>query len=139
MAGVFVHQVRVSWGDCDPAGILYTPRVFDYCTEALEGFYREVLKSEWITMNRQHNMGSPMVHVSCDFLAPMPPALELGVEVRLEKLGTSSLTYVFTGRGRDGTEHFRARYVACITDFAAGKAIPLPAPIRARAEAFMAG
>ncbi|MBI2235413.1 MAG: acyl-CoA thioesterase [Magnetospirillum sp.] len=134
---MFAHAVRVSWGDCDPAGILYTPRVFDYCTEALEVFYRTVLETDWITMTRRHNMGSPMVHASCDYLKPMPPDLELAVEVRLAKLGASSLTFALTGRAADGVEHFRARYIACITDFAAAKSIPIPEHMRRRAEDYM--
>jgi 4-hydroxybenzoyl-CoA thioesterase len=137
MVGVYVHRVRVAWGDCDPAGILFTPRVFDYCTEALECFYRDVLDADWPNLVRQRHMGSPMVHVECDFLAPMPPDLELAVELGIDKLGTASLTYVFTGRAPDGSEHFRARFVACITDFQAGRPVPIPAAMRARAEAFM--
>lgn len=137
MAG-YVHRVVVSWGDCDPAGILYTPRVFDYCTEAVESWYRDVLGLDWMTMRSRHNMGSPMVHASCDYLKPMPPNLRIGVEVAIERMGTASLAFALTGRAEDGTVHFRARYVACIVDFAKEGGTPIPEAWRRRIEAYMA-
>ena len=50
---------RVSWGDCDPAGIIYTPRVLDYAMETLEAWNREVLGIPWIKLNREMSMGMP--------------------------------------------------------------------------------
>ena len=32
----FTVMRTVRWGDCDPAGIIYTPRVLDYAMEILE-------------------------------------------------------------------------------------------------------
>jgi len=136
---VYALPRRVSWGDCDPAGILYTPRVFDYCTQALECWYAEVMDLDWITMNRDHNLGSPMVHAACDYLSPMAPGLHLAVEVWIEALGGSSLTFRLDGKDAAGTLYFRAKYVACITDFAQARAVPIPAGLRARAEAYRAG
>ncbi len=37
----FTVTRTVRWGDCDPAGIIYTPRVLDYAMEILEAWYRE--------------------------------------------------------------------------------------------------
>lgn len=132
---LYVHRQRVAWGDCDPAGILYTPRVFDYCNETLEGWYRDVLGSPWMDMVAA-GTGSPMVHVECDFIRPMVPDLELAIAVRIERLGASSLTFLIDGDGPEGAAHFRAKYVVCITDSQAGKAIPIPAALRERAEAY---
>ena len=44
-AGAYPFTVTrtVKWGDCDPAGIIYTPRVLDYAMEIVEAWYREVL------------------------------------------------------------------------------------------------
>jgi 4-hydroxybenzoyl-CoA thioesterase len=134
--GVFSIRRRVSWGDCDPAGILYTPRVFDYCTEAIERWYAGPMELDWPTMNRRDNMGSPTVHAECDYLVPMAPGLELDVRVLIEKLGTASITFRLEGVADDGTLHFRARYVGCITDFARNKAVPVPESLRRRIEAY---
>lgn len=132
---LYVRTHRVAWGDCDPAGILYTPRVFDYCNETLEGWYRDVLGSPWIEMVKA-GTGSPMVHVECDFVRPMAPDLELAVSVRIERLGSASITFLIDGLGPDGDPYFRAKYVVCLTDFTAAKPIPIPAHLRERAEAY---
>lgn len=133
---VFAVTRRVSWGDCDPAGILYTPRVFDFCTEAIERWYAGPMGADWPTMNRRDNMGSPTVHAECDYLAPMPPGLELSVRVLVAKVGTSSINFEIEGVAADGAVHFRARYVACITDFAQSRAVPIPEPLRSRIVAY---
>jgi 4-hydroxybenzoyl-CoA thioesterase len=136
---LYVQERRVSWGDCDPAGILYTPRVFDYCTEAIEGWYRDVAGTPWLALGREHNIGSPMVHASCDYLKAMPPGLALGVSVRIDKLGGASLTFRVEGRDAGDVIYFRAKYVACITDFGVGRATRIPAFLRQCAEDYMAG
>lgn len=132
---VYIRKQRVAWGDCDPAGILYTPRVFDYCNETLESWFRDVLGSPWIEMVKL-GTGSPMVRVECDFLRAMPPDLELDITVRIERLGGASISFLMEGTGPDDAAHFRARYVVCITDFRIGKPIPIPAHLRERAEAY---
>ena len=59
--GTYPFSVRrtVIWGDCDPAGIVYTPRVLDYAMEILEAWYREVLGVSWLKLNREMGMGAP--------------------------------------------------------------------------------
>lgn len=132
---LYVCKHRVAWGDCDPAGILYTPRVFDYCNETLEGWFRDVLGRSWFTMIQQ-GKGSPMVRVECDFIRPMPPDLALDVALRIERLGGSSASFLIEGNGPDGEAHFRARYVVCFTDLSAGRAMAIPPELRERAEAY---
>jgi 4-hydroxybenzoyl-CoA thioesterase len=132
---LYVRMHRVAWGDCDPAGILYTPRVFDYCNETLEGWFRDVLGLPWMEMIKS-GTGSPMVHVECDFLRPMAPDVELAVSIRIERLGSASITFLIDGLGGDGDAHFRAKYIICLTDFKAAKPVPIPAHLRERAEAY---
>ncbi|MGA8291299.1 MAG: hypothetical protein WB820_02120, partial [Rhodoplanes sp.] len=36
--GKFTVRRIVNWGDCDPAGIVYTPRVLDYVCETIDAF-----------------------------------------------------------------------------------------------------
>lgn len=127
---------KVSWGDCDPAGILYTPKVFEYCTRLLEDWFREVAGIAWAGLGAA-GLGAPMVHVECDFLSPMPVDSVLVVTLALGRIGTSSLAFAFEGRGEDGTIRFRAAYVSCFADRATGKAAPIPDDIRARASAWM--
>jgi 4-hydroxybenzoyl-CoA thioesterase len=63
-------QIHVEWGDCDPAGIVYFPRYFEYfdaCTNALfesAGLPKpELLKTYGI-------MGIPLVEAHARYIAP---------------------------------------------------------------------
>ena len=83
-------KIRVEWGDCDPAGIVYYPRYFAYfdnCTAALfeaAGLPKhEMLKTYRI-------VGIPMVDTRARFLAPSQFGDDVIVESSISKWGRSS-------------------------------------------------
>lgn len=83
-------EIHVEWGDCDPAGIVYFPRFFEYfdaCTNALfeaAGFR----KAE---MLRQYGLiGIPLVEASAQFHAPASFGDTVTVESRIVEWGASS-------------------------------------------------
>ncbi|WP_109120067.1 thioesterase family protein [Azospirillum sp. TSO22-1] len=132
-----VQTRTVKWGDCDPAGILYTPRVFDYITEAVEAWFGAIGGIPWMELIAA-GQGAPTVHTAVDFRTPMEPGLRLNVSVLLEKLGGSSLGFRVLGDGEDGTRYFEGKLVSVTTDFATRRSIPIPAELRSRAEAYAA-
>ena len=125
----FIQSRIVHWGDCDPAGIIYTPRILDYAIEAVEACLREVMGASWNVMREQHNIGGPTVRFECDILKPLAPDMEVDVVLTLEKLGRSSLTSRIVCVDSAENEYFRARLVNCLvardsaTDI---RAIPIP-------------
>lgn len=135
MTPLVIERV-VKWGECDPAGIIYTPRAIDYATEAVEVFYRDVVGIDWLAMKRDHDIGAPTVHASCDYLRPLAPNQAVRVSLVLETIGGASLTFRVECAGEDGQVYFRAKMVSCITDFAAGRAAPVPPRMRERALAY---
>ena len=122
----------VKWGDCDPAGIIYTPRVLDFAMECLEAWYRDVLGMPWLRLNQELHMGAPTVRAEIDFLAAPAPDHEVVTELRVQKLGRSSVTYRLTGRDADGTDYYRATLVACFVERPAFKPVAIPEPFRGR-------
>lgn len=128
----------VRWGDCDPAGILYTPRVFDYMAEAVETWFRDVAGVAWMTLIRDGRHGAPTVHTACDYRRPMGPDLRIALTVELERIGRSSLSFRIVGDDDDGQRYFEGRLVSCLTDLKAGRPVPIPDTIRSRAEAYQA-
>ena len=118
---------RVNWGDCDAAGIIYTPRVLDYAMEALEGWYIDYLDCNWYDLNVKDGMGVPTVRMECDFAAPIVPGQEFMAVVRIEKTGTSSITYKVSGiDSKTNKTLFNARFVACFIQRPQFKSIPIP-------------
>jgi 4-hydroxybenzoyl-CoA thioesterase len=83
-------EIHVEWGDCDPAGIVYFPRFFEYfdaCTNALfeaAGFRKaEMLK-------RYGLVGIPLVEASAQFYSPASFGDLVTVESQVAGWGESS-------------------------------------------------
>ena len=126
----------MKWGDCDPAGIIYTPRVLDYAMEILEAWYREVVGAPWLTMNRELSMGVPTVRVELDFLDAPKPDQDMMLDLLVEDLGRSSITILVTGRDRTGTVYFRAKLISCFVSRPAFKPIAIPQVFRDRIQTY---
>lgn len=83
-------EIHVEWGDCDPAGIVYFPRFFEYfdaCTNALferAGFH----KAEMLT--HYGLLGIPMIDTRAQFYAPASFGEVVVVESRITEWGRSS-------------------------------------------------
>lgn len=84
------HTIRIQWGDCDPAGIVYFPRyfeMFDACTGALFEraglFKRDMLKTYGIA-------GIPVVDMKARFMIPSRFGDDVEVESAVSKWGNSS-------------------------------------------------
>ncbi len=105
------HEIRVSWGDCDPARIAYTGRLPAFALEAINGFWEHNLNGDgWFQMELDRNMGSPFVHMSMDFHSPVTPRHRLICEVWPVRLGTSSIEFRVDGY-QGGTLCFSGKFV----------------------------
>jgi len=109
----FIQSRIVCWGDCDPAGIIYTPRILDYAIETVETCLREVMGASWNVMREQHNIGGPTVHFECDIRKPLAPDMAVDLVLTLEKLGRSSMTSRIVCVDAEGVEYFRVLLVNC--------------------------
>ncbi len=132
----FTVTRTVKWGDCDPAGIVYTPRVLDYAMEILEAWYREVVGVPWLTLNREMSMGAPTVRAELDFLDAPCPDQDVVLDLLVEDLGRSSITFLVTGRDQAGKAFFRAKLISCFISRPAFKATAIPQEFRDRIHAY---
>lgn len=130
------YRRRIAWGDCDPAGIIYTPRVLDIAMETLERWYVDVLNAPWYELNHDMKMGSPTVRCEIDFIAAPKPDEEIASSIEVEAVGNSSATYVVTGRDGDGHPYFRCKIVSCFIKRPEFTAAPIPNDIRKRMEIY---
>lgn len=121
----FVHQIRVGWGDCDPAQIAYTGRLPAFALEAIDAWWEEHIAADWFCLNIDQNVGTPFVHLDLDFVSPVTPRHPLMCEVRLRKLGQTSITFQVIGRQNDidcFNGHFTSVFV--ISDKFEKQAVP---------------
>jgi 4-hydroxybenzoyl-CoA thioesterase len=87
------REIQIEWGDCDPFGIVFFPRYFEYfdaCTNAL--FHRALGIAKAEMLRHYKIAGIPLVQASCNFLVPSSFGDTVTVESRVTKWGTSSFS-----------------------------------------------
>jgi 4-hydroxybenzoyl-CoA thioesterase len=86
------RTIHIEWGDCDPAGIVYFPRYYEYfdaCTSAL--FERAGLpKQEMI--EKYKILGIPLVETRSRYFVPTTFGDKVTVESRVTEWGRSSFS-----------------------------------------------
>ena len=113
MAGqdTFTHEIRVGWGDCDPARIAYTGRLPAFALEAIDAWWEHHLDGDgWYQMELDRGTGTPFVHMSIDFRSPVTPRHRLMCEVWPAALGSKSVTFRVNAR-QDGVLCFEGKFV----------------------------
>jgi len=134
---VFQHEIRVSWGDCDPARIAYTGRIPAWALEAINAWWEQHLGGDgWYQMELDRNVGTPFVHLSMDFSHPITPRHRLICDVWPSRLGTSSIEFRVHGRQND-VLCFEGRFVCVFTIADKLKSQPAPPEIRKMVEAYI--
>src|SRR5258708_16317957 len=87
------REIKIEWGDCDPFGIVFFPRYFEYfdaCTNAL--FHRALGYPKVEMLRRFKIAGIPLVQASCDFKVPSSYGDIVAVESCVTQWGTSSFS-----------------------------------------------
>jgi 4-hydroxybenzoyl-CoA thioesterase len=83
--------IRIEWGDCDPAGIVYFPRYFqhfDNCTVAL---FEKATGHKKIQMTGDNGAaGIPMVNIRARFLIPSSYGDDVEVKSQITEFRRSS-------------------------------------------------
>ncbi len=87
----FVTQLNVRFGDVDPAGIVYFPKIYDYIHEAFEELWDVHIGRRYYHLVGEEQLGFPLVHSEVDFMQPLHFGDRPTVRVTCFKLGRSSL------------------------------------------------
>jgi 4-hydroxybenzoyl-CoA thioesterase len=141
-AGVFHHPIEIRWGDCDPAGIVYFPRFFERFHDAMERWFGEALGLPYDHLITSRRLGLPAVHTEADFRVPCRFGERLVVELRVGKLGRSSIELGYRVMVDGESEpRLTGRTVCALMDLdparpSHARAVPWPDELRARIEAF---
>jgi 4-hydroxybenzoyl-CoA thioesterase len=132
------RQRTVEWGDCDPAGIVFNPRFFEWFDAASAALFSRALGMTKAKMVKRYDIvGIPLVDTRASFRVPCA----YGDEVRIESTVAEFRRTSFDVRHRllraDGTlavEGFETRvWVGRAPDRPGGiKAQPIPEEVIAR-------
>jgi 4-hydroxybenzoyl-CoA thioesterase len=85
------RTVKIEWGDCDPAGIVFYPRyfaMFDASTTAL--FECALGMTKYQFLKRYDALGYPMLDTAARFVKPTRFGDDVVIATAISKLGRSS-------------------------------------------------
>ena len=133
--GAFTRSVPVRFSHCDPAGIVYFPHYFDMFNGLIEDWYGEELGYDHTELVLGSRFAFPFVHLECDFKVPSRMGDVIDLTLLVERVGRSSLGIAIVCH-RDGVERLRARMVTAMMSLETHTAVPLPADLRDRLEAY---
>jgi 4-hydroxybenzoyl-CoA thioesterase len=134
------RTVRIEWGDCDPAGIVFYPRyfaMFDHSTTLL------IERAFGLSKHQLHETyefdGHPVVETRARFLLPTRFGDDVVIETSLAAVRRSSfdLTHRLTKDGALAVEGFETRVWVVRDPTRPGrfKAQPIPSELVARLNA----
>jgi 4-hydroxybenzoyl-CoA thioesterase len=92
---MLIHRtdIRIEWGDCDPLGIVFFPRYFEYFDACTNALFHGALGLKKAEMLRHYKIaGIPLVQASCNFLAPSSFGDVVHVDSCVTNWGKSSFT-----------------------------------------------
>lgn len=125
----FTLRSRIRFVDTDFSTCIHYSALFRHFEIAETEFLRSlgVGYAYWF----ERGFSLPRVHVEADYLVPLRFEDEIDVEVRIERIGDSSITFGFRViEIAGGKEAARGRIVGVCIDVNSGKSTPIPPAIR---------
>lgn len=117
-----VERLRVAWVDTDAGGRIHFSNAFRWAEVAEVGLVRNVLSiEEWGDFPRKH--------VHAEFLKVLRFDDEIEVRLRVDRVGTTSITYAWT-ISKDGEPYVLGGHTVVHVD-AGGRPSPVPDRIKA--------
>jgi 4-hydroxybenzoyl-CoA thioesterase len=129
------RHVRIEWGDCDPAGIVFFPRyfaIFDHSTAML--FERALGITKFELMQRERFSGFPLVDIRARFLIPSRFGADVVVESGVSEFRRSSfdVQHRLLKAGELAVECLETRVWMFQDADGRMKGVPIPEEIRAK-------
>lgn len=89
MTTPLTSHVSVRWGECDPAGVVFYPRFFDWMDVVADHLHTLIGIKR---VGRAFSRGLPLVGASADYLAPAFAEDELDIAAYVTALGRTSIS-----------------------------------------------
>lgn len=121
------YSRHVQFADTDMAGVVHFPRFFYFMEECEHSFLR-TLGGRVVMHSDEGLLSWPRVAVHCDYLKPVKLDDQLDIELRIARIGRSSIKYQFLfSIGEEAVATGSITAVCCVLPKEGGfKAIRLP-------------
>ena len=130
----FERVVRIRFGHCDPAGIVYFPQYLVLFNGLVEDWFTDGLGVSYANMLGPRRIGLPIVKLHCEFSAISRMGDDVQFKLKLDRLGGKSLSLSLDCWAGD-EQRVRSQQVLVFTDLNTHRAIAVPQDVRQAIEA----
>ena len=95
------YTIKVQWGDCDPARIVFYPKYLEWFDEATWALLDRTFKDRYALQERHRVVGFPIAEVSARFLRPSGQGQSITFQSTVESWQEKRFTILHQGY-RDG-------------------------------------
>lgn len=120
---------RVLWGECDPAGVVYTPRFSDYLVAAYLWFLRYELSGTGLT---ELGIGTPMKAMKVEFHRMLAVDDWFNMRLSVSAVRTRTFDLEIRATGDDGLLRFAGLLTPIMFDNESRTGVAIPEGTRAR-------
>ncbi len=125
----FTIRRRARFGDCDPAGVVYTVRFSDFVVSAMDLFLSELLGGPHI--ERLHGVQTPIKALKFVFLAPLRPNDDFDMIVSVREIRTRTFDLAIAAAMPSGQPVFEALLTPiCMTAAGGRRSLAIPDQLR---------
>ena len=129
-------EARVRFGDCDPAGIVFTPRYGGFVFDAVEVWLESVMGIAIHQQLKEGEIGTPVRSLTTDLHKSLRPGEAFSSTVYVEAIGRTSFRLLVIGRRGDDALAFVGRMTCVTTNASRTAAEPLGRVYRERLDRY---
>ncbi len=123
----FTIRRRVRWGDCDPAGVVYTGRFTDYLMSAVTLFFAELGGGQYSRWVESLGVDTPCKGMAFTFHKALWPEDEFDLVCTVPAVRESSYDIAVEAARPDGSPVFSGRFSPICIGRSERKRVPIPA------------
>lgn len=131
-AGPLSFQRRIRWGECDPAGVVYTPRFADYVVEAYQDFLEQLLEGPLQQRFAELDLGTPAMGLNLLFKRSVWPDQYISLCVRVSGVRQRSFDIAVEALDSNGATLFSAVLGLVCVHHAVRESRAIPPAVRER-------
>lgn len=106
----FIVRRRVRWGDCDPAGVVYTGRFPEYLLGAVSFFTDHIAGGSMHALTRSLGVDLPCKGMTFEFISSLWPNDVFDIQCEVSEIRSSSFDIACTAKKGDGALVFKATF-----------------------------
>ena len=131
-----VIRRRVRWGDCDPAGVVYTGRFTEYLLSAVTHFFSELADGPYMQWIESIGVDTPCKGMDLAFHYALWPEDEFDMTCRVGEIREHSFDIMVEAVRVDGKRTFSGRFSPICIGRTVRARVPIPEAMRLRLVGF---